>query len=281
MCVLKKGKRYMKKIILFLLSLLGPYVLHGMEKEQMHIMRVVEFATNPKICVVQDSMYNTSPNRADILVLGAVEQKKMLDVKVGSYGHVGDVTCFDNDNVPVKSNSRDFLDGKEKKKSALLDSIKSKKKKNECQSLEIKKVDNILLYVVEPHSLFKDINYTNTTAENDKAWQEAQKGLGTCYMNTLEKAYEFFTENNETRSIALPLLSVSSGFPVIRAIPEAVASVLEFIKNSPHKDKYKLIEFVVGNDTDFILYWEVLEKQNIRFYGYHDSGVPLKQDKKS
>ncbi len=266
----------MKKITPFLLSILGTHVLYGMETEKMHTIRVVEFITNPKICVVQDSKYNTSPNRADILVLGAVEQKRLLDGQV-----VGDVICFDNDNVAAKSSSRDSLDGKEKKKSALLNSIKSKKKKNACQSLEIEKADNILLYVVEPHSLFKDINYKNSTEDVDKAWQEAQKGLGTCYMNTLEKAYEFFTEKHETRSIALPLLSVSSGFPVIRAVPESVASVLEFIKNSPHKNKYKLIEFVVGNDNDFILYWEVLEKQNITFYGYHDSGVPLKQDKKS
>lgn len=270
----------MKKFILFLLSLVGAYGLYSMEKEKMHITRLLKFETNPKICVVQNSMYNTSTNRADIFVLGAVEQKRLVDAKVSSYSQVGDVTCY-NDNLSVKSNSRDSLDGKEKKKSGLLDSIKSKNKKNACQSLDIRKEDNVVVYVVEPHAFFKDINYTKTTEEIDKAWQEVQKGLGICYINALEKSHEFFTQNNTAPSIALPLLSVSSGLPVIRTVPEAVLSVLEFIKNSPNKNKYKAIELVVENDNDFILYWKVLEEQNIPFYSYVDSGFPLKEDKKS
>lgn len=115
-------------------------------------------------------------------------------------------------------------------------------------------------------SVYYPINEETNDYWGNEAITKAGKDLTFCYNNVLDKARKLFTtqktENNpekSIKSIALPTLSTSLGFPRKDAAPIAVAAVLNFIKNNP--TAYDEIHLVVQKRSEFALYTERLNAQ--------------------
>jgi hypothetical protein len=159
--------------------------------------------------------------------------------------------------------------------------------KNPCSHVENKKMDNQFFFVKEPQLLFSQLQgeqsiefryiYEKKIIKDPKkftlkmqqyrgytAIEEAVKDLHYCYKSVLNMVHEFFTKENRVRSIALPQLGLSLGFPAYRQARVAIEAVVEFISLCSNKDTYELIELVVQDSENFKLYKNLLIEYALR-----------------
>lgn len=275
----------MKKVVVCLLCIINVHFVYGMEKEARKIARIVNFATYPKISLVQDDVYNRRTKGTDIIVIGEVEQGKLKDKNFNDYMCVGNLTCS-QDNIIAIESPCNSSHGKNKTGQTVLELFKIKKKKDSCCSLTTKEMDNLIVYVTEPQLLPVETDSKNNvryhyrvtrrldekTEQNeeyfgDKALYEAYKDLGICYSNALEKAHELCAQNHEVKSIALTLLSVSLGFSFEEVAEVANKAILEFIENGVNKDKYSLIELVVPTKEQLLHCIKLFDDKKIKCDG--------------
>lgn len=238
-----------------------------------------------KIILIRDFIYNRHcSSDANITVVGVREQMRLKPGSLSDPGAIGDVFKSKKNTVEIKNVVFEkYFNYKTEKadnepQSIIVDGqefdIQNSYKYVETKSLSghlalivepiVTRSSWNLEYTYHPKRRLSENRYTDPDYYGNEAIEEAQKDLGLCYKNILEKVHKFFTIDDVARSIAFP--QISESLPRDKAVAVAVASVLQFLRDSINKDAYKVIEFVVSQKADFELYMSILDQHFLSFH---------------
>lgn len=212
---------------------------------------------NTNICLTKCSIDQVD-GVADIIVLGANEQKK-LDRTV----RVSDNTAEVN---TIRCNIARIIKPED-------DSASDEDKDNPCNFIKHrdhnfyeKKMQSYLLSVVEPSlcnprpgKKEENYSYPNRNLRGKQALEKASNDLALCYTAVLAEGLRIKIKNkkhDDPYTIALPTLSTALYFPRKLAVEIALESVINFIDQNP--GKYDYIYLLVKKSFEFEWYKEWL-----------------------
>jgi hypothetical protein len=273
----------MKKMIVSTIIFSCFSFLYGMEDNNKVLQ--LSYNTVPPICLIKDNIYKREFSMAaSITVAGLTEQGLIegfnVDIVAGDWfkSNNNGVSLLD----PTFEKYFNYVPRFPKEPRSII--LEGKRFNitdiSATDKISREPVPGILILIVEPMintapNDDKSYAYTphrNVTMEDNRtlksmnyfygqhAFEEAEKDLKLCYTNLLDGAYIMFIKDEKNRSIAFPPLSTLLGISHDKAAKIAVATVLEFIKNSINKDKYSEIQFVVKKQEDFNAYKKLLDE---------------------
>lgn len=275
----------MKKIIVVIVCTVSSYYVYGMELVDKEAVQNNVSSVNSKIVIVRDDIYRRTHN-ADITVVGIIEQLKLRPGQLDHTYCVGDVYDLHDNDVLVMNKVfakyfSPYYEMNEEVASIIIEDQRFLIK-NPFSYIEKKKLESLVIRVVEPELILNSEKYHDAWYyhysydcrkkvsgifgkskkckhyQYDEAVRVAQEDLGICYQNVLAEAHKFFTDKHRAKSIAFSQLHAPFDFFDDQAARIAVASVVKFMTESVHKDKYGLIELVVNKEQDYGYYTKYL-----------------------
>ena len=275
----------MKGIIISIIAFGFFGIVYGMDVEKIDKITAlqVRYETVPPIILIQDNIFKrTGSAPATATVVGKTHQDVINGFCLMSSPVEGDVLKSPNNGASLMTPLLEkycyyTFRLPNEPTSIILEGVKlDLTEKSACSQKDIEPIPGMLFFVIEPmvSSLYYDNkscsyetfrrkeNIKEPVKQNfyqEKAFEEAEKGLALCYINSLNQIYQAFRENDKDRSIAFAPLSILLGMPKDRAVGIAVGMVLDFISNNTDKVTYSEIQFVVHRDEDFKCYKELLD----------------------
>ena len=252
MCVLYW--REMKNDKMFFVGIIFTSLSYSMEQP-------LEAPAKPKICIKKGSIYDAD-GTVDIIVVGLREQQRLnrtfhlVDEKGDTIDTVGAVQFMKPHVAYVNiMKPEDDSDSKEETIYHPCEILKHKD-----YNYYQKNMNSRTLVVVEPK--MRNTGYTNQREEylyvknqhvfyGEPALSAAKVDLFSCYNNILEKGLQELGDKKD-KSIAIPTLSTSVGFPRNVAAITALATISAFVKNNPYA--YSRIELFVKKHSEYNRY---------------------------